>query len=136
MPLPLQGIRVIELCVWVAGPTCARILGELGADVIKVENPRGGDPGRSVIAEKTDTNNNPVISPHWELWNGSKRSITLDLRQDEGKEIFMKLLKTADVFPPISRALFIVIASRFTSFVLILFAKLFNASSIEIPQES
>jgi len=97
MTLPLQGIKVVELCVWVAGPTCTRVLGELGADVIKLENPRGGDPGRSVISEQTADGNNPV-SPHWELWNGSKRSIAVDLRQEAGKEIILRLLKAADVF--------------------------------------
>ena len=43
MVLPLQGMRVIELGAWVVGPTCARVLGELGANVIKVEEPAGGD---------------------------------------------------------------------------------------------
>ena len=65
MTLPLEGVKVVELCVWVAGPTCTRVLGELGADVIKVENPRGGDPGRSVIPEKNESDTGFGLNPPW-----------------------------------------------------------------------
>jgi len=99
MDAPLQGMRVIELCHWVLGPTCARILGELGADVIKIEAPNGGDPVRGLLPPSVmkERDLGPV-NPYWENWNGSKRAITLDLNQPEGKEVVHKLLATADVF--------------------------------------
>jgi len=99
MVLPLEGIKVIELCHWVLGPTCARVLGELGADVIKVEDPRGGDPVRGLLPPQAmaDSGLGPV-NPFWEQWNGSKRAIAVDLNQDAGKEIVYKLAESSDVF--------------------------------------
>jgi len=103
--LPLEGIRVVEFGAWVVGPTCARILGELGADVIKVENPDGGDPARGVhsptlVAQRGQGN----ISPWLELWNGSKRSIAIDLNQEAGKEVVNKLIEKADILVTNMRA--------------------------------
>jgi formyl-CoA transferase len=94
MVLPLDGIKVVELGIWVAGPACARILGELGADVIKIENPRGGDPARGLVSAGADKD---TPNPFWELYNGSKRSIAVDLTQAAGKEIVYKLMKASDV---------------------------------------
>ena len=96
MVLPLEGIKVIELGLWVVGPTCARILGELGAEVIKVESPRGGDPARGVVAPRSRFESGQV-SPHWEQWNGSKRSIAVDLTQEAGREIIYRLVKLSDI---------------------------------------
>jgi formyl-CoA transferase len=99
MVSPLQGMRVIELCHWVLGPTCARILGELGADVIKIEDPRGGDPVRGLLPPGLMKERGMgAVNPFWEHWNGSKRAITLDLGQEKGREIVREMLKTADVF--------------------------------------
>jgi crotonobetainyl-CoA:carnitine CoA-transferase CaiB-like acyl-CoA transferase len=101
MVLPLDGMKVIELGAWVVGPTCGRILGELGAEVIKVEDPEGGDPARGVISPaalaEADRGLGPV-SPWWEQWNSSKRAIAVDLSQERGKEIMRRLLERADVF--------------------------------------
>jgi len=99
MVLPLEGIKVIELGHWVLGPTCARVLGELGADVIKVEDPRGGDPVRGLLPPQlmSERGLGPV-NPFWEQWNGSKRAIAVDLNQEAGREIIYKLVKTSDVF--------------------------------------
>jgi len=97
MVLPLEGIRVIELGLWVAGPTCARVLGELGADVIKLENPKGGDAVRGLFFPEDIGIANPINSV-WEQCNGSKRSIAANLYQEAGREIFVKLAKKADVF--------------------------------------
>jgi len=97
MVLPLEGIKVIELGHWVLGPTCARILGELGADVIKIEDPRGGDPVRGLLPPKLMSDLGPV-NPFWEQWNGSKRAIAVDLSQEAGREIIYKLVKISDVF--------------------------------------
>ncbi|GAI19970.1 unnamed protein product [marine sediment metagenome] len=99
MVLPLEGIKVIELGVWVIVPTCARVLGELGANVIKVENPRGGDPVRGLLSpEEMAARGLGPVNPFWEQWNGSKRAIAIDLSQEAGREIIYKLVKTSDVF--------------------------------------
>ncbi|HZQ36999.1 MAG TPA: CoA transferase, partial [Dehalococcoidia bacterium] len=76
----LDGVRVLDLCLILAGPTCARTLAEFGADVIKIDAP-----------ETT------IIEPFWLDTNRGKRSIVLDLKTDEGQEVLWKLLATADV---------------------------------------
>ena len=82
--LPLEGTRVLELGHIVAGPTASLILADLGADVIKVENPEGGDQARTTGFGFVNTNRN-------------KRSIALDLKSPRGKEVFLKLIRGADV---------------------------------------
>ncbi|MFA7323435.1 MAG: CaiB/BaiF CoA-transferase family protein [Candidatus Nanopelagicales bacterium] len=79
---PLAGVRILDLSWGVAGPLGVLMLAEQGADVIKVEPP-GGDPFR-------DAPGSPV-------WHRSRRSVVLDLKQEEGKEAFLKLCATADV---------------------------------------
>lgn len=91
-PLPLDDLRVVELGTLLAGPFCGQLLGDFGADVIKVEDPRTGDPMRQWGREK----------PHgrslwWPVVARNKRSVTLDLRQDEGQELARRLIATADV---------------------------------------
>lgn len=85
----LEGVRVLECCNFVSGPWAAQMLAELGAEVVKVENPRGGDPFRS----HTPDNYSPVFCAH----NRHKKSITLDVGTPAGSEIFRKLAKGADV---------------------------------------
>jgi len=98
MVLPLEGIKVVELSLWVLGPTCGRVLGELGADVIKVEDPEGGDPVRGLIPPRLISGSNlPPVKPYWEQWNGSKRAIAIDLNQKAGREIIYELIETVDV---------------------------------------
>ncbi len=92
---PLTGYRVVELGVWVAGPAAGGILCDWGADVIKVEPPTG-DPMRSVFALAVGAHQDK--NPAFELDNRGKRSIVLDLRTDEHREVFDELLATADVF--------------------------------------
>ena len=76
----LQGVRVLDLCIVLAGPTCGRTLGEFGADVIKID-----DPSRPYdLAGNLDVNR-------------GKRSIQIDLKKEEGRQVFWKLLETADV---------------------------------------
>jgi itaconate CoA-transferase len=90
--LPLAGIRVIALEHAVAAPLCSRHLADLGADVIKVESPSGGDLARhydSVVAGQ---------SAYFVWANRSKRSITLDLKSDKGREALESLLERADIF--------------------------------------
>jgi len=91
MSLPLEGIKILDLSRYLPGPFCTQILADFGAEVIKVEDPRGGDLGRSVP---------PLIkgeSARFYTVNRNKKSITLDLKQDAGKEIFKKLTASADV---------------------------------------
>ncbi len=89
--IPLQGIRVIELCNVAAGPFCGLLLADMGADVIKVENPKGGDTLRSW----------PPISDgyseNFASLNRNKRSVTLDLKNPDDLQKFKSLVQTADV---------------------------------------
>jgi crotonobetainyl-CoA:carnitine CoA-transferase CaiB-like acyl-CoA transferase len=86
----LEGIRVLDLTRVVAGPFATAILADLGADVIKVERPRTGDDYRYGPSEKGET------SLSFQNTNRGKRSITLDIRHAEGREIFLRLLDAAD----------------------------------------
>ena len=93
MPGPLEGVKVVELGVWVAGPAAGGILADWGAEVVKIE-PLGGDPCRSFqFLLGGDMPTNPVF----EMDNRSKRSIALDLTTDEGREIADQLITDADV---------------------------------------
>ncbi len=89
---PLAGIRVLDLGRHLAGPTCAMFLGDMGADVIKVENPEGGDHGRGAGPPFFNGESAFFLSA-----NRNKRSLTLDFKQPEGQEIFRRLADTADV---------------------------------------
>ncbi len=85
----LEGIRVLELGNFISGPYGACLLSDMGAEVIKVENPQGGDPFRG-----WDLGGD---QPNFWAYNRGKKSITLNLQTPEGKEIFLGLAKTADV---------------------------------------
>jgi crotonobetainyl-CoA:carnitine CoA-transferase CaiB-like acyl-CoA transferase len=88
---PLAGIRVIEVGNYMAAPYCGMQLADLGADVIKVENPQGGDNVRHVA---------PLVEGEGSAFlrlNRNKRSLAVDLKSVDGKEIFRKLVATADV---------------------------------------
>lgn len=93
--LPLDGIRVIELAQWVAGPAAAGIMADWGADVIKVEAP-AGDPQRRVFASVGVAGELP--NPTFAQDNRGKRSVVLDLSTGDGRERLEQLLATADVF--------------------------------------
>lgn len=88
---PLTGIRVIEVGNYMAGPFCGMQLADLGAEVIKLENPDGGDQVRSTA---------PLIDGEGSAFmrlNRNKRSVALDLKSASGKEVFRKLVATADI---------------------------------------
>lgn len=89
---PLDGINVVELGVWVAAPSAAGLLSDWGADVIKIEPP-SGDPLRGMKFVRDSSCN-----PPFELDNRGKRSICLDLRTAEGREVAGQLIARADVF--------------------------------------
>lgn len=91
----LGGLRVVELGVWVAAPAAAALLADWGADVIKVEPPTG-DPMRHVFGSLGIGDDLP--NPAFALDNRGKRSVVLDLRQEDGRESLERLLATADVF--------------------------------------
>ena len=92
MTLPLAGYRVLELAHLVAGPVCGMLLADLGADVVKVEAPEGGDIARTVY--------DPLLggdSAVFHTVNRNKRSVALDLRRPEGRAAFTRLVAGADV---------------------------------------
>ena len=91
----LEGIRVVEIGVWVAGPAAGCVLGDWGADVVKIEPPGLGDPAR--MFSKMLGADLP-FNPPFEMDNRNKRSIVLDLTKEEGKALAYELIDSADVF--------------------------------------
>ena len=92
---PLEGIRVVELGVWIAGPAAGGILADWGADVVKIEPPGIGDPARLFQAM---LGADLPFNPPFEMDNRSKRSIGLDLGKPEGRALALELIARADVF--------------------------------------
>ena len=90
---PLAGIRVIDITTVVLGPFCSQTLGDMGADVIKVEAVDGGDSIRLIGPSRT-----PGMGSYYANLNRNKRSLTLDLKQPAAREALLKLVETADVF--------------------------------------
>jgi crotonobetainyl-CoA:carnitine CoA-transferase CaiB-like acyl-CoA transferase len=95
MPGPLEGIRVVELGVWVAGPAAGAILADWGASVVKIEPPGVGDPARTFSRM---LGGDLPFNPPFEMDNRGKRSVVLDLSQPEGRAIALELIDGADVF--------------------------------------
>src|SRR5579883_2982813 len=90
--LPLQGLRVVALEQAVAAPFCSRQLADMGADVIKVERPDGGDFARGYDGVLNG------LSAYFAWLNRGKRSIVLDLKSDADRAVFARLIACADVF--------------------------------------
>ena len=92
---PLDGIKVVECAHWIVGPMAGVMLGDLGADVIKVEERSGGDRMRGVTHLGSHK-----IERNWlfESYNRNKKSMTLDVSKGEGKKILYELVKQADIF--------------------------------------
>ncbi|ANY10010.1 CoA-transferase [Pseudonocardia sp. HH130630-07] len=88
---PLTGFRVLDLTRFLSGPYCTMVLAELGADVIKVEQPGTGDDSRR-LAPKVEGESYPFAMP-----NRSKRSVSLDLKDERGLEVFLRLAEQADL---------------------------------------
>jgi crotonobetainyl-CoA:carnitine CoA-transferase CaiB-like acyl-CoA transferase len=86
----LQGIRVVEQGTFITGPAAGMLLADLGADVIKVEAPNGGDPFRAFKGG--------LYSPHFQTYNRNKRSLTIDAKNAEDRKVFDKLIAGADVY--------------------------------------
>lgn len=97
MSKPLSGVKVVEMATFVAGPVTARLLADLGAEVIKVERPDGDawrKTGVSYLPGRFSEKENPVF----DIYNAGKKHIALDLKSEEGMKIFHQLLAEADVF--------------------------------------
>ena len=92
MTKPLDGIRIIDFTHVQAGPACTQLLAWYGADVIKVERPGAGDVTRSQLRDIPGAD-----ALYFTMLNGNKRSLTLDTKTPEGKEILEKMIKTSDV---------------------------------------
>jgi formyl-CoA transferase len=92
MTAALSGIRIIDMTHNQAGPACAQMLAFLGADVIKLEEPKAGDVARTVHADRKNSD-----SLFFLLFNANKRSLTLNLKTDEGKRLFKEVVKQSDV---------------------------------------
>lgn len=90
---PLAGITVLDCTIWQNGPFATVMLSDLGADVIKVEDRRTGDPGRGFMDAGADSG----VSGYFEAMNRNKRSITLDLKTPQGKALFHRLAAKVDV---------------------------------------
>lgn len=88
----LSGIRIIDMTHNQAGPACAQILAFLGADVIKLEEPKGGDVARRNMRDRQDSD-----SLFFLLFNANKRSLTLNLKTGRGKELFKEVIARSDV---------------------------------------
>ena len=89
----LTGVKVLDLTQFEAGTSCTQVLAWLGADVVKVENPTGGDPGR-----RTGSTTPHRDDPYFLNYNSNKRSITVNLKSARGLEIVKDLARKADIF--------------------------------------
>src|SRR5215510_6729398 len=99
MPRPLDGVRVIDWTIWQQGPVSTMMLADLGAEVIKLEERVGGDPGRGVLSiagAMVGATSGPNF--YFEANNRHKKSLTLDLKKPEALEIVYKLVEKSDVF--------------------------------------
>src|SRR5213596_2591794 len=88
----LAGIRVVDFTQFEAGPSCTEALAWLGAEVVKIENPKTGDPARRVLPGKA-----PDDPWYFHMFNANKKSLTLDLKSPRGLALVKDLLKKADI---------------------------------------
>ncbi len=97
MPMPLEGIRVVDWTIWQQGPVCSAMLADLGAEVIKLEERESGDPGRGIVRMSgLDVGSRPNF--YFEANNRNKKSLTIDLRRPEARELVYDLVAKSDVF--------------------------------------
>ena len=96
LPGYLAGVRVLDLTQFEAGPSCTEALAWLGADVVKVENPQGGEAGRSLLGRQSGSSQNQD-SWYFLLFNANKKSITVNLKSERGLDLVKNMVKRADV---------------------------------------
>ena len=89
----LDGMRILDMTQYEAGTSCTQALAWMGADVVKIEAPEYGDPGRGVGRSE-----NKDYSAYFCAWNANKRSVAIDLRTDQGRELLLQLVPNFDVF--------------------------------------
>lgn len=87
----LDGLRILDMTQYEAGTACTQMLGWLGADVVKIEAPRHGDPGRTLVVGGD-------YAPYFCNWNTNKRSLALDLTKPEGRDLLLRMVPRFDVF--------------------------------------
>src|SRR5579871_6179502 len=92
MARPLEKVTVLDFTQFEAGTSCTLLLAWLGANVIKIEHPKGGDPGR-----RNGTDDSGSDGVYYILLNANKRAITLNMRDPRGKELFSRMVPQADV---------------------------------------
>src|SRR4030088_2002076 len=96
LPGCLAGVRVLDLTQFEAGPSCTEALAWLGAEVVKVENPQGGEAGRSLLGRQSGPSQNQD-SWYFLLFNANKKSITVNLKSERGLDLVKNMAKRADV---------------------------------------
>src|ERR1700752_5183966 len=89
---PLAGLKVIDLCHIMAGPTCSMLLADMGANVIKVEKIPGGDDARRMVPPKVGEESAAFL-----IMNRNKRGMALNLKAEAGRGVLSRMLKDADV---------------------------------------
>jgi crotonobetainyl-CoA:carnitine CoA-transferase CaiB-like acyl-CoA transferase len=94
----MSGVRVLEVAAWTYVPAAGAVLAEWGADVLKIEHPQTGDPQRALISSGLVPSGPGGVNHMIELPNRGKRSVALDLRTEEGRDLLLKLAATSDVF--------------------------------------
>src|SRR5690606_20960177 len=88
----LEGLKVVDISMFLPGPLLSQMMGDHGAEVIKVEQVQGGEPNRSIGAKRDG------VTVFFANTHRGKKSLTLNLKADEGREILLKLLEQSDVF--------------------------------------
>jgi len=94
MPLPLEGVRILDMTIWQQGTHATALLADLGADVIKIEGPDNPDPGRGVLGPAAPG----ALNGYFENHNRGKRAISVDVKKPAGRELLLRLARDADVF--------------------------------------
>lgn len=92
--MALDGVRILDLTIWQQGPVATQMLADMGADVIKIEDKHGGDPGRGLVWKSDGC----ALNTYFECHNRNKRGITLDLKTRRGQDVMKRLVEGADVF--------------------------------------
>jgi crotonobetainyl-CoA:carnitine CoA-transferase CaiB-like acyl-CoA transferase len=95
---PMQGVRIVEVAAWTFVPAAGAVLAEWGAEVLKIENPEGGDPQRGLVSSGLVPTGASGVNFFVEQPNSGKRSVAINLQHPGGRDLLYKLCATADVF--------------------------------------